>query len=266
MTTGLSIEADEQGHQRRRAGRTVFDEAARHRLDSGREGRIRRQPGKRRRSISREPVEAEEHATRQMRGDRSGESRLAAAERAGDVGEAPKVAQVERLAAPWPGQIEGNGERWRLEHAKQFAGCGHRAVRQLRPEHAELFRDPGEIADLALDDRLVPRQRRLEIARIALEHPRHLPESEAELPQGDDFGRSRQMLWAILPPACGVSVGNQEATLLIEPQGLGRDAEPARGLSGIDELAWSHDSPRKLEPASLSGRPQGPGQWAGDVF
>lgn len=81
----------------------------------------------------------------------------------------------------------------------------------------------------------MPGQRRLELARIALEHPRHLP--EPELPQGDDLGRSRQMLWAIHPPACGASVGNEESTLLIEPEGLGRDAEPARGLGGIDERA-----------------------------
>jgi hypothetical protein len=62
---------------------------------------------------------------------------------------------------------------------------------------------------------------RLQALRIALQHPRHLSEAEAESAQSRDLGSAAHLVGTIGPPPGGAADGPDQAALLVEPQGFG---------------------------------------------
>ncbi len=111
------------------------------------------------------------------------------------------------------------------------------AVAQL----ADLLDGHGEGAVLRGKRRLVAGQRRFQAVRVAGQHAGDLRQAETEPAQGDNMRRLRQVGRAIGAPAGRVAPGDQQATLLIEPQCFGGHAEFAGGLGGSVEAGrWGH--------------------------
>ena len=74
---------------------------------------------------------------------------------------------------------------------------------------------------LRLQRRLMSRQCLLQPLRVALQHPAHLSEAEAERAKGDDSGGASHLFGAIGTPACRGPLGRHQPALLVNPQGLG---------------------------------------------
>ncbi len=176
----LGLQPDEQPEQRARHRGPVLDEAGERLLRPRPQRRVALpfRPGC---SLAgRQPVEAEKGATGQGLGDASGEPRLAAAEWADDVGERSYLAQLEALAAPGPGKVEGDtGSGLGLQHAHNI-GCGRRlASGEVVAKVAHLLCCDGQLAGPALQHRLMRLQGSLQ---IAVQDARHLGEAEAQRP------------------------------------------------------------------------------------
>ena len=237
MAGPSAFQAGEQGDQRVRRRAAILDEPGEGLIDPRLEGRVGIQPRPSRRAAVRQPLQAEEGGIGQRLGHAPGQPRLAAAQRADDVVQGPDVAQLEPLAAPGPGKVEGDaGLRGRLQQSRQLAGGRRLAPGEIVAQPADLLDGVGELADPAFERRLVRGQRRLKSLRIAAQHPRHLGEAEAERAQGDDLGGAGHLVGTVGAPSGRGADRRDEAALLVEPQGLGGDAEPPGGFGRVQEL------------------------------
>jgi hypothetical protein len=82
------------------------------------------------------------------------------------------------------------------------------------------------------------------ILGIAAQHPRHLSEAETERTQGCDLGGAGHLVGTIGSPSGRSTGGDDQAALLVEPQGLCRHAEPLGSFGRVQELGERfHESP-----------------------
>jgi hypothetical protein len=109
------------------------------------------------------------------------------------------------------------------------------AARQTGAQRTDLLDQAGQLAALLLQPGLVRGQGRLQSQRVAAQHLSHLGQAETQGAQGHDLAGPRQLVRPIGPPAGRGAPGRNQAALLIEPQGLGRDAQPPGGLGGVQE-------------------------------
>jgi hypothetical protein len=80
---------------------------------------------------------------------------------------------------------------------------------------------------------------------VALQHPSDLGEAEAQGTQCDDVGGTGHLVGAVGAPSGRAADRRDEAALLVEPQSLGRDAEPPGGFGRVQEFGRAaHSSPR----------------------
>ena len=83
---------------------------------------------------------------------------------------------------------------------------------------------------------------RLEALGIALQHARHLGEAEAESTEGYDLGGATHLVGTIGPPPGRAANRDDQAALLIEPQGLDGHAKPPCGFGSVQEFGGrAHD-------------------------
>ena len=150
--------------------------------------------------------------------------------------------------------------RGRFQQARQFPGGRRLAPGEVGPQAADLLDGVGELADPAFECCLVRGQSRLKALRVASQHPRHLAEAEAERAQGCDLGGAGHLVGTVgAPSGRGADRGDQ-AALLVEPQGLGGNAEPFGGFGRVQELGGrAHESPRCWLTAVLIGAVPGAG-------
>ena len=162
-----------------------------------------------------------------------------------DIGQRPDVAQLEPFAAPGPGKIEGDPDLASgLQQAGQLAGGGRLALRQIGPQRAHLRHGRGEIPEAGFERCLMRGQSGRQILGVAAQHARDLGEAEAERAQGRDLGGAGHLAGAIASPSGLAADRGDQAAPLIEPQGLGGNAEPPGGFGRRQELGGStHDSP-----------------------
>ena len=145
----------EQGPEGRRIGGAILYEQADRRLDL----RLKRRIGR--------AVEAEED-TVEFVGNPHRQPGLAAAQRAGDVGEGTDVAQFERLAAPRPGKLERDVEPRRRDECSGEVGHGRRAAAgEVAPHRTHALQGRDHLTEARFEGCLVAGERRLEAARIA---------------------------------------------------------------------------------------------------
>ena len=168
----FGFQSGEQGDQRLRHRGAVLDEPGQRLIDPRLERRVGVQPRPSRRAAVRQPVQAQEGGVRQGLGQALGQPRLAAAQRADDVVQRPDVAQLEPLAAPGPGKVEGDAELGgRSQQARQFSGGRRLAPGEVGPQAADLLDGVGELADPAFERCLVRGQGRLQALRRRLPAP-----------------------------------------------------------------------------------------------
>jgi hypothetical protein len=103
----FGFQPGEQGDEGLRRQGAVVDEPGQDRIDPRFEGRVGLQ---RRRAVIRRSLEAQEGGVIKSFGQTSRQPRLAAAQRADDVVQRPDIAELEALAAPGPGKVEGDAE------------------------------------------------------------------------------------------------------------------------------------------------------------
>ena len=124
-----------------------------------------------------------------------------------------------------------------MQQARQFPGGRRLAPGEVGAQAADLLHGVGELADPAFECCLVRGQSRLKALGVASQHPRHLAEAEAERAQGHDLGGAGHLVGTVgAPSGRGADRGDQ-ATLLVEPQGLGGNAEPLAASEGFRNWA-----------------------------
>ncbi len=163
--------------------------------------------GPRCRAAVRQSVEAEEGGVGQGLRQALRQPGLAAAERTDDVVQRPDMSELEPLAAPWPGQVESDAERGvRRRQPRQLPGARCLASRKIALQATHLLDHADNLAQPALKHRLMRGQSRLQALGIALQHPRHLGEVEAQGAQGRRSrrrGSSRRDHRPAIRPRCG---------------------------------------------------------------
>src|ERR1700757_2761695 len=106
-------------------------------------------------------------------------------------------------------------------------------------------------------------QGRLQALGVAAEHARHLGKAETERAQCCDLGGARHLACAISPPSGRGASRGDKAALLVEPQCLGRNAEPAGGFGWAEESGRGvYESPRCSLAAPFIGAVPGDGATA----
>ena len=212
-------------------GGAVLEEPGQGPVDPRFERRVGVQPRPRRRGAIRRALQAQEGGIGQGLGQALGQPRLAAAQRADDVGQWLDVVQLEPLAAPGPGEVEGDAAGGgRRRKARQLRDGRRPALREVAPEAAELLHHAGKLAEPGFEHGLVRRQGGLQTLGVALQHAGDLGEAEAERAQGRDLGGARHLGGAIGPPSRRAADRGDEATLLVEAQRLDGHPKPTGGF------------------------------------
>lgn len=98
---------------------------------------------------------------------------------------------------------------------------------------ADLVERAGQFARALLQRGLVRGQGRCQPVGLAGQDAGDLRQAQAQRAQRHDVGAALQLGRAVRAPAGLVAVGDQQAALLIQPQGFGGDAEPLGGLAGL---------------------------------
>lgn len=240
----FGFEGDEQRGQRRRRRRASGGERCRCTVDARLQCRIGAQHVARRRTVVFQPVEADERGAGQRVGEPERQPRLAAAERADDVVQRPDIATLEPLAAPRPRQAECHAGAAVVDEPGQFAVGRHPAAREAGADCVYAIDLAHEILNAVIQRRFVSGQCVVEAARVAVEHARHLRETEAECAQRGDVGRAGEIVRAVRTVPGRRAFRRDEAVPLVQPQRLDRDAEPRGGGRRIQTgRGRAHPSP-----------------------
>ena len=113
------------------------------------------------------------------------------------------VVEFEPLAAPRPGQVEGDVHaRSRPHHTLKFVGHRRLAAGKISAHGADATDGRGETFSLPFQIRLMSGQRQREADRIAAEHPPYLCQAEVKPPERDDFIRPRHFVRPVSAPPC----------------------------------------------------------------
>ena len=163
-----------------------------------------------------------------------------------DVVQRPDVAQFEPFAAPRPGKIESDlHARGRRQQPREVARRRRTAFREIAPEFADPVHRRCKPAEPGLECLLVRGEGWFQPLGIAFQHAPHLGEAEAERAQCGDVGRPIHVVGTIGAPSRLGTDRHDEATLLVEPQGLGGNTETPGGLGCVQEFGGkAHDLPR----------------------
>ena len=164
---------------------------------------------------------------------------LAATQRAGDVGQRTDAAELEPLAAPRPGKIEGNlafgGRPQAIAPGRPRSAVGRDQDCSPKGSHL-LHREGRDRASRPFQHRLMGSQSGPQDFQIALQHSRDLREAEAQGTQRNDVGGAGHLGGAIGAPPDRTTDRRDEAALLVDPQSLGQRCRAAgrpRTGSGI---------------------------------
>jgi hypothetical protein len=102
------------------------------------------------------------------------------------------------------------------------------AADEVGPNATNLIDRTDKLADSTFKCRLVRGQGRLQALGLAFHRSRYLREAKTEPAKCDDPGGLGHLLGTVGSPSGRSSARSNQAALLIEPEGLGGDAQPFR--------------------------------------